>query len=58
MQIVLSALFIYLVIQCIRFISKINIKRSNKQYHQNIKYSYRNLDIQDADYEDISNNDE
>jgi hypothetical protein len=58
MQIVLSALFIYLVIQCIRFISKISVKRSSKHYHQNIKDSYRNLDIQDADYEDISNNDE
>ena len=58
MQIILSALFIYFVIQCIRFISKISIKRSSRQYHQNIKDSYKNLDIQDADYEDISKNDE
>ncbi len=53
MQIILSALFIYLVIQCVRFISKISIERSRKQNHQNIKNSYKNLDIQDADYEDI-----
>ena len=58
MQIILSALFIYFVIQCIRFISKISIKRSTSQYHQNKKDSYKNLDIQDADYEDISKNDE
>ena len=58
MQIILSALFIYLVIQCVRFISKIRIKRSSAQSHQNIKNSYKNLDIQDADYEDINKNDE
>jgi len=58
MQIILSALFIYLVIQCVRFISKISIKRSRQQYHQHIKDSYDNLDIQDADYEDISKDDE
>ena len=53
MQIILSALFIYLVIQCVRYIFKISIKRSEKQNHQNFKNSYKNLDIQDADYEDI-----
>ncbi len=53
MQIILSALFIYLIIQCVRFISRIRIKRSSKQNSQNIKNSYKNLDIQDADYEDI-----
>ena len=53
MQIILRALFIYLVIQCVRYIFKISIKRSGKQNHQNIKNSYKNLDIQDADYEDI-----
>ena len=53
MQIILSALFIYLIIQCVRFISRIRIKRSSKQNSQNIKKSYKNLDIQDADYEDI-----
>ena len=58
MQIILSALFIYLVIQCVRFIFKISIKRSSTQSHQNIKNSYKNLDIQDADYEDINKNDE
>ena len=58
MQIILSALFIYLVIQCVRLISKISIKRSSAQSHQNIKNSYKNLDIQDADYEDINKNDE
>ena len=58
MQIILSALFIYLVIQCFRFISKISIKRSSQQYRQHIRDSYDNLDIQDADYEDISKDDE
>ena len=58
MQLILSALFIYLVIQCVRFLSRISIKRSREQYHQNIKDSYKNLDIQDVDYEDISKNDE
>ena len=53
MQIILSALFIYLIIQCVRFISRIRIKRSSKQNSQNIKNSYKNLDIQDADYEYI-----
>ncbi len=53
MQIILSALFIYLAIQCVRYIFKISIKRTGKQNHQNIKNSYKNLDIQDADYEDI-----
>ena len=53
MQIILSALFIYLSIQFVRYISKISIKRSRKTNHQNIKDSYKNLDIQDADYEDI-----
>ena len=53
MQIILSALFIYLIIQCFRFISRIRIKRSSKQNSQNIKNSYKNLDIQDADFEDI-----
>jgi len=58
MQIILSALVIYLVIQCVKFISKISIKGSRQQYHQHIKDSYDNLDIQDADYEDISEDDE
>ena len=53
MQIILSALFIYLIIQCVRFISRIRIKRSSKQNSKNIKNSYKNLYIQDADYEDI-----
>ena len=53
MQIILSAIFVYLLIQCFRYISKISIKKSNVKSHNNIKNSYKNLDIQDADYEDI-----
>ncbi len=53
MQIILSAIFVYLLIQCFRYISKISIKKSNMKSPHNIKNSYKNLDIQDADYEDI-----
>ena len=53
MQIILSAIFVYLLIQCFRYISKISIKKSNVKSAHNIKNSYKNLDIQDADYEDI-----
>lgn len=53
MQIILSAIFIYLAIQCIRFIARIRFNKSRNQNIQNAKNSYKNLDIQDADYEDI-----
>lgn len=53
MQIILSAIFIYLAIQCFRFIARIRFNKSRNQNIQNVKNSYKNLDIQDADYEDI-----
>ena len=53
MQIILSAIFIYLAIQCFRFIARIRFNKSRNQNNQNVKNSYKNLDIQDADYEDI-----
>ena len=53
MQIILSAIFIYLAIQCIRFIARIRFNKSRNHNIQNVKNSYKNLDIQDADYEDI-----
>lgn len=53
MQIILSAIFIYLAIQCFRFIVRIRFNKSRNQNIQNVKNSYKNLDIQDADYEDI-----
>lgn len=52
MQLILSALFIYFLIRFIRFLSHIRINKSKKD-NQYIKNSYKNLDIQDADYEDI-----
>ena len=53
MQIILSAIFIYLAIQCFRLIARIRFNKSRNQNIQNVKNSYKNLDIQDADYEDI-----
>ena len=53
MQIILSAIFIYLAIQCFRSIARIRFNKSRNQNIQNVKNSYKNLDIQDADYEDI-----
>jgi uncharacterized membrane protein len=54
MRIIISAILIYLVIQLIRFLSRIKINRSNENARENLQNSYRNMDIQDAEYEDIN----
>ena len=51
MRIIITATFIYLIIQLIRFLFRIKINRSNLDTTEN---SYRNMDIQDAEYEDIN----
>ena len=54
MRIIITATIIYLIIQLIRFLSRIKINRSDKNTRENLQNSYRNMDIQDADYEDIN----
>ena len=54
MRIIITATLIYLIIQLIRFLSRIKINRSDKNTRKNLQNSYRNMDIQDADYEDIN----
>ena len=53
MRIIITATIIYLIIQLIRFMSRIKINRSAKNTRENLQNSYRNMDIQDAEYEDI-----
>jgi len=54
MRIIITATIIYLIIQLIRFLSRIKINRSDKNTRKNLQNSYRNMDIQDAEYEDIN----
>ena len=54
MRIIITATIIYLIIQLIRFLSRIKINRSAKNTRENLQNSYRNMDIQDAEYEDIN----
>ncbi len=54
MRIIITATIIYLIIQLIRFLSRIKINRSDKNTRENLQNSYRNMDIQDAEYEDIN----
>ena len=54
MRIIITATLIYLIIQLIRFLSRIKINRSNENARENLQNSYRNMDIQDAEYEDIN----
>ena len=54
MRIIISATLIYLVIQLIRFLSRVKINRSDKETRENLQDSYQNMDIQDAEYEDIN----
>ena len=53
MRIIITATIIYLIIQLIRFLFRIKINRSDKNTRENLQNSYRNMDIQDAEYEDI-----
>jgi hypothetical protein len=54
MRIIITATILYLIIQLIRFLSRIKINRSDKNTRKNLQNSYQNMDIQDADYEDIN----
>ena len=54
MRIIITATLIYLIIQLIRFLSRIKINRSNENARENLQNSFRNMDILDADYEDIN----
>jgi|GEM_PF-1593807 uncharacterized membrane protein len=54
MRIIISATLIYLVIQLIRFLSRVKINRSDKDAREKLQDSYQNMDIQDAEYEDIN----
>ena len=54
MRIIISATLIYLVIQIIRFLSRVKINRSDKDAREKLQDSYQNMDIQDAEYEDIN----
>jgi len=54
MRIIITATLIYLIIQLIRFLSRIKINRSNENARENLQNSFRNMDIQDAEYEDIN----
>ena len=54
MRIIITATIIYLIIQLIRFLSRIKINRSDKNSGKNLQNSYRDMDIQDAEYEDIN----
>jgi len=54
MRIIITATLIYLIIQLIRFLFRIKINRSDKNTREKLQNSYRNMDIQDAEYEDIN----
>ena len=54
MRIIITATLIYLIIQLIRFLSRIKINRSNENARENLQNSFRNMDIQDAEFEDIN----
>ena len=53
MRIIITATLIYLTIKLIRFITHIKIYRSDKNIGENLENSFQNMDIQDAEYEDI-----
>ena len=54
MRIIITATLIYLIIQLVRFLFRIKINRSDKNTRGNLQNSYQNMDIQDAEYEDIN----
>ena len=54
MRILITATILYLIIQLIRFLFRIKINRSDKNTRENLQNSYQNIDIQDAEYEDIN----
>ena len=54
MRIIITATVIYLIIKLIRFITQIKINPSDENAGENLQNSFRNVDILDADYEDIN----
>jgi len=54
MRIIITAISIYLIIQIIRFLARIKINRSSKHTRETLQNPYKNMDIQDAEYEDIN----
>ena len=54
MRIIITATLIYLIIKLIRFVIQIKINPSDKNAGENLQNSFRNMDILDADYEDIN----
>ena len=54
MHIIITATLIYLIFKLIRFVTQIKINPSDKNAGENLQNSFRNMDILDADYEDIN----
>ena len=55
MRIIITATLIYLIFKLIRFVIQIKkINSSDKNAGENLQNSFRNMDILDADYEDIN----
>ena len=54
MRIIITATLIYLIFKLIRFVIQIKINPSDKNTRENLQNSFRNMDILDADYEDIN----
>ncbi len=54
MRIIITATLIYLIFKLIRFVIQIKINSSDKNAVENLQNSFRNMDILDADYEDIN----
>ena len=54
MRIVITATLIYLIFKLIRFVIQVKINLSDKNAGENLQNSFRNMDILDADYEDIN----
>ena len=54
MRIIITATLIYLIFKLIRFVIQIKINSSDKNAGENLQNSFRNMDILDADYEDVN----
>ena len=54
MRFIITATLIYLIFKLIRFFIQIKINPSYKNAGENLQNSFRNMDILDADYEDIN----
>ena len=54
MRFIITATLIYLIFKLIRFVIQVKINPSDKNVGENLQNSFRNMDILDADYEDIN----